>query len=180
MFFSEEYQYSAILKWGKRYFGIKLPLALNACLKKRVKILVNFSDLVNLTIGSGFMHTLYHLWQTWTDCSQHCHWLLFAWGAFLSLLFPMNKEEKLQRVIQSSSLTVRALIHLLEECISLRWLQMEFTGLPSLKLACVDLTCLLFLWVPFFWVHKIFKTFFQSVSGKFSNDGFVLLLQKTQ
>lgn len=37
---------------------------LNALLKIRVKILVNFSGLVNLTIGSGFMHMSYHLWQT--------------------------------------------------------------------------------------------------------------------
>lgn len=90
-FFSEEYQYSSILKWAKRYLEIKLPL--NARLEIRVTILVNFSDLLNLPIGSGFMHTLYHLWQTWTDRSQHWHSLLFAWGSFLRLLFPTNKEE---------------------------------------------------------------------------------------
>lgn len=59
--FSEEYQYSSILKWANRYLGIEHPLALNEFLKIRVKILVNFSDLVNLTIGSGFMHALYYL-----------------------------------------------------------------------------------------------------------------------
>lgn len=91
--FSEEYQYSNILKWAKRYLGFKCPLSLNALLKIRVKILVNFSDLVNLTTGSGFMGTLYHLWETWTDCSWHWHLLLFAWGSFVRFLFPTNKEE---------------------------------------------------------------------------------------
>lgn len=91
--FSEEYKFSNILKWAKRYLGIKSPLALNALLKTRVKILVNFSDLVNLTIGPGFMRTLYHLWQTWTDCSWHWNLLLFAWGCFLRLVFPTNREE---------------------------------------------------------------------------------------
>ena len=49
-FFSEEHQYSNIFKWASRDLGIKCPLPLNTLLKIRVKFLVNFCDLINLTL----------------------------------------------------------------------------------------------------------------------------------